>query len=105
MPPGAPPLPPLLPGWYSGSSVAELRTGIASAPDGATLLLTPGTYALSATLVIDRHLTLVGAESGEVVLDAGGSCRVRGPPPPAAVGTPRAAPWARPCRMRAWPPA
>ena len=75
-PPPSPPLPPLLPGLVPVVSAVELHAAILSAPAGATLVLAAGTYALTAELLVDRAVTLVGAEAGQVVLDAGGSFTV-----------------------------
>jgi hypothetical protein len=53
------------------SSTQGLQEAIDQAADGATLTLCPGSWHLSATLVIDKNLTLIGAGAGQTVLDGG----------------------------------
>jgi predicted outer membrane repeat protein len=54
----------------------DLQAAINAAAPGATLTLCPGTWLLSATLVIAKNLMLIGAGTGQSILDGGIAVRV-----------------------------
>jgi hypothetical protein len=54
------------------SPTQDLQAAIQAAKPGATLVLCPGTWALSSTLLIKKDLTLLGAGADLTILDGGG---------------------------------
>ncbi len=54
---------------FTPADAPTLHDALAAAPDGSTVTLAGGVYALRSTIILQRSLTLVGAGDGEVVLD------------------------------------
>lgn len=60
----------------SDDDTAAIKAAIAGAPIGSTILLGAGTYAITDTIVIDRPLTILGADRDTTIVEGSGKVRI-----------------------------
>jgi hypothetical protein len=56
----------------SSATLAQINAALASCPSGQTVLLSPGTYSITGTVVVPSNVTLRGAGADQTILNAVG---------------------------------
>ena len=57
----------------AGASISTIQAALNSCPTGRVVLLSPGTYSITGTLVIPSFVTLRGGGAGKTILNGAGS--------------------------------